>query len=123
MALRAHGWNTIRNAVRRNIELTRLLERLLTERGFAVLPDGRLSVACARWEPPGWTPEAVDNLQAAIAKEVVASGKAWFATARHNARTWLRFNMVNLHTRERHVCELADALLDAATRCETTRPK
>ena len=31
MALRAHGWNTIRDAVRRNIALSRLLEKLLEE--------------------------------------------------------------------------------------------
>jgi len=51
MAIRAHGWRTIREAVRRNIELTRLLEQLLNERGFTILPDGKLSIACARWEP------------------------------------------------------------------------
>src|SRR5207237_6639034 len=34
MAIRAHGWRTIREAVRRNIGLTRLLEGLLTDRGF-----------------------------------------------------------------------------------------
>ena len=50
MAIRAHGWRIIREAVRRNIELSRLLERLLAERGFTVLPDGRLSIVCARWE-------------------------------------------------------------------------
>jgi hypothetical protein len=37
MGLRAHGWSTVRDAVRRNIELTRLLEELLTEAGFTVL--------------------------------------------------------------------------------------
>ena len=34
MAIRAHGWRTIRDAVRRNIALTRLLERLLADRGL-----------------------------------------------------------------------------------------
>ena len=71
MGLRAHGWNTIRDAVRRNIELTRLLERLLAEHGFHILPDGELSIGCARWEPPGWEAEKVDRLQVAIAEEVV----------------------------------------------------
>jgi len=116
MALRAHGWRTIRAAVKSNIQLTRLLESLLRERGFRVLEGGELSIACARWEPPAQTAEANDRIQDAIARDVVSSGKAWFSTMRHGGRTWLRFNMVNLYTRERHVRVLADLLANAATR-------
>jgi aromatic-L-amino-acid/L-tryptophan decarboxylase len=116
MALRAHGWRTIRAAVKSNIELTRLLEVLLAERGFRVLAGGELSIACARWEPRNATAEAIDGLQDVIAREVVSSGKTWFSTTRHGGRTWLRFNMVNLYTRERHVRQLADLLTAAAHR-------
>jgi glutamate/tyrosine decarboxylase-like PLP-dependent enzyme len=115
MAIRAHGWRAVREAVRRNIELTRLLEDLLAERGFTVLADGQLSIACARFEPPHADPAACDRLQDEIARRVVATGQAWFATVRHGGRTWLRFNMVNLHTREKHVRRLVD-LLDRAAR-------
>jgi glutamate/tyrosine decarboxylase-like PLP-dependent enzyme len=97
MALRAHGWRTIRAAVKSNIELTRLLEVLLAERGFRILEGGELSVACARWEPRDQTREAIDRLQNTIARDVVSSGKAWFSTTRHAGRIWLRFNMVNLY--------------------------
>ena len=116
MALRAHGWRTIRSAVQSNIELTRLLESLLAERGFQVLEAGELSIACARWEPAGRTLEALDRLQEAITRDVVSSGKAWFSTTRHAGRTWLRFNMVNLYTREHHIRQLADLLAAAAGR-------
>jgi len=122
MALRAHGWRTIRAAVNSNIELTRMLELLLAERGFRILEGGELSVACARWEPPDQTAEAIDRLQNVIALDVVSSGKAWFSTTRHAGRTWLRFNMVNLYTREHHVRQLADILrstADHATREES----
>lgn len=112
--IRAHGWRTIRDAVRRNIELTRLLERLLGERGFAVLPDGKLSIACARWEPAGVAGEASDRLQEEIVRRVVATGRAWFSIVRHGGRIWMRFNMVNLHTRERHMHELAELLSETA---------
>lgn len=117
MALRAHGWSTVREAVRRNVELTRLLERLLQDGGFAVMPGGELSIACARREVEGWSPEDADRLQERIAAEVVASGKAWFGTVRAAARTWLRFNMVNLYTRERHVRTLAELVIETASRC------
>ncbi len=99
LALRAHGWKTIRDAVRRDIELTRRLERGLAAKGWEVLGGGELSVCCAR--PPREEP-------AEVAKRLVASGQAWFATVKHAGKVWVRFNIVNLHTRERHV----DALLD-----------
>jgi aromatic-L-amino-acid decarboxylase len=111
LALRAHGWRTIRDAVRRNIALMRLLEQLLAERGFNVLPGGQLSIACARWEPKG---AATDALQEEITRRVVATGQTWFSTVRHAGRSWLRFNLVNLHTREEHIHRLAELLHETA---------
>ncbi|HEV8255054.1 MAG TPA: pyridoxal-dependent decarboxylase [Vicinamibacteria bacterium] len=122
LALRAHGWRTIRGAVKSNIDLTRLLEGLLAERGFRVLEGGELSIACARWEPRDLSAEAIDGLQDAITREVVSSGKAWFSTTRHAGRTWLRFNMVNLYTREHHVRRLADLLAATASGRATATP-
>ncbi len=116
MGLRAYGWDAVGIAVQRNIELTRLLEELLRQAGFSIVPDGRLSVACARWEPDGWDEPAVDRLQTDIAQAVVATGAAWFATVNFDGKTWLRFNMVNLHTRERHVHSLAATIEETARR-------
>jgi aromatic-L-amino-acid decarboxylase len=114
MALRAHGWAIIRAAVQRNIALTRLLERLLVERGFTVLPDGLLSIACARWESTNLEDSACDQLQEELARRMVATGTTWFSTVRHGERLWLRFNLVNLHTREEHMRDLADLLHETA---------
>jgi aromatic-L-amino-acid/L-tryptophan decarboxylase len=114
MAIRAHGWRTIRDAVRRNIALTRLLERLLADRGFTVLPDGQLSIACARFEPPNLDASSCDRFQEELTRRAVATGQTWFATVRHAGRTWLRFNLVNLHTREEHIRRLADLLGEIA---------
>jgi aromatic-L-amino-acid decarboxylase len=122
MAIRAHGWRTIREAVRRNIALTRLLERLLAERGFTVLPDGKLSIACARWELPCANAASSDQLQEEITRRVVATGKAWFSTVRHGGRSWLRFNMVNLHTREEHIRHLVDLLDKTARELTPAKP-
>jgi aromatic-L-amino-acid decarboxylase len=113
MAIRAHGWQTIREAVRRNIGLTRLLEQLLAESGFTVLPEGKLSIACARWEPSHGDSPSSDRLQEELRGRVVATGKTWFATVRHGGRSWLRFNMVNLHTREAHIRSLVDLLRES----------
>jgi glutamate/tyrosine decarboxylase-like PLP-dependent enzyme len=112
MAIRAHGWRTIREAVGRNIELTRLLERILADRGFRVLSDGKLSIACARWEPPHCEAASGDRLQEELTRRAVATGKAWFSTVRHQGSLWLRFNLVNLYTREEHIRRLVDLLAE-----------
>ncbi len=110
MGLRAHGLAVIREAVERDIRLMRLLERLLAARGFRILEGGELSICCARFEPPGRTESDIDALQTRITAEVVASGTAWFSTVLHGGRTWLRFNLVNLHTREEHIHRLAECV-------------
>lgn len=48
------------------------------------------------------------SVQDQIARDVVNSGKAWFPTTRHAGHTWLRFNMVNLYTREHHIRQFVD---------------
>jgi glutamate/tyrosine decarboxylase-like PLP-dependent enzyme len=115
--------NLGRNSLRGPGFLTRLLEALLAELGFRVLEGGELSVACARWEPRDQTGDAIDRLQNTIAREVVSSGEAWFSTTRHAGRNWLRFNMVNLYTREHHVRQLADILRTTAERATSEESK
>ena len=113
-ALRAHGWSPIRDAVRRNIEQMRQLERLLEDAEFTILPHGELSIACARFEPSGLDDAATDQLQVEISRRVIESGQAWFATTRHDDKLWLRFNVVNLHTRGEDVAAIARSVEDVA---------
>ena len=113
-ALRAHGWNPIRDAVRRNIDQMRQLEELLAKAGFRVLPDGALSIACARFEPDGMSPTDADALQREIAQRVIDSGAAWFSTTSHDGLVWLRFNVVNLHPQAEHIERIAAATIAAA---------
>lgn len=118
--LRAHGFDPIRAAVRRNIAQMRRLEGLLEAGGCTILPGGRLGIALARAEFDSLDAAATDALQAAIAGHVQASGVAWFSTTRHGDQTWLRFNTVNLHTRDVHIDEIAAAVLQAVA---TLRPR
>jgi len=103
MSIRAHGWNAVAEAVNRNIRLTRLLEQKLETRGFEVLPQGELSVACFR--APG-----DDSLQSRVAQAVSKTGQAWFGTVRHLGKVWMRCNIVNLYTQEKHVDRLVDLI-------------
>lgn len=114
--LRTAGWNVVKEAIERNIRLTRDLERQLERRGFRVMPEGCLSIACARWEPAGWDAEASNQLQESIAEEVRRQGAAWFATTHCHGESWLRFNAVNLHTQQEHIDQLAVLVADAAQR-------
>jgi aromatic-L-amino-acid decarboxylase len=101
MALRAHGWSALAEAVNRNIELTRLLESLMAESDFEVLPGGRLSVACFR--KAGLDPTET-------VRRVVESGEAWLSTARHDQQTWIRANIVNLYVQDHHVRTVAKSI-------------
>jgi len=114
MALRAHGLTVVRDAVRRNIELTRTLEGSLRAAGFTVMEGGEFSIACARWEPSGVEPAELDAVQARIARAVVASGAAWFGTVQAQGRSWLRFTLVSTFTREEHLDTLVERLVEAA---------
>jgi aromatic-L-amino-acid/L-tryptophan decarboxylase len=120
MGLRAHGLSAIREAVERDIALMRLLEARLAAKGFRILEGGELSICCARFEPTGRSEREIDALQASIASEVIKSGAAWFSTVAHASQTWLRFNLVNLHTREEHIQRLAD-LVDRTARAISLR--
>ncbi len=115
--LRTAGWKTIRDAIVRNIQLTRSIERQLEQRGFVVMPDGQLSIACARWEPAQWSDEALNRLQATISETIRQQGQAWFATTLYADKVWLRFNMVNLHTQEAHIDRLIELVTATAQRC------
>lgn len=110
MALRAHGLGAVRDAVALNNALTRQLERRLTEAGFRVMPDGELSIACARWEPAGLAESEIADIQEEIARRAVVSGLTWFGTVRAQGQTWLRFSLVSRHTRASHVDRLVERL-------------
>lgn len=114
MALRAHGWNVLREAVTQNVNLTRNLEAQLRQAGFRVLPDGQMSIACARWEPDKIDERGLNQLQTDIAQTVIASGRAWFSTVEFEGQIWLRLNLVNLHTRQHHIDDLAQLIIDTA---------
>ena len=114
MTLRAHGWKVIREAVERNVRLTRRLEDLLRDAGFRILDGGQLSVACARWEPAGVEGSAVDELQTKIAQTAVATGRTWFSTVKHQRAVWLRLNLLNIHTREHHIDTVAELIVKIA---------
>lgn len=118
--LRAHGLDTVRRAVASNIRRTRRLEARLAEAGFEVLPDGELSVCCARWAPGGGSesadPAHDDALHEEIAEGVIAADRGWLSTVRHEGRTWLRLNILNPATTDEVVDDVALAIAEETAR-------
>lgn len=110
-AFRSHGINKIRDMVYSNIEDTRYLESLLVKEGFKVLPSGRLSVCCARYEVSGLTNDANNLLQSRISEELIKTGDGWFSTVEIGTDIWLRFNLLNIHTKRFHIRELVTSLV------------
>ena len=66
---------------------------------------------------------SIDDLQIQLSEEVRSTGKAWFATTQHRGEVWLRFNMVNLHTREHDLDELIVLLEEAMSRLGGKEPQ
>lgn len=118
--LRAVGAARIAQIVDDNCRQARRFEARLAEAGFDVLPDGRLSTTCARWEPAGLDAAALDDVQRRIAAAVVDGGDAWLATTRHEGRIWLRAAITNIHTTDADVERVADVVIDAARALAST---
>ena len=115
MALRAHGWNAVRGAVRSNIELIRLLEGPYSRSG----DSGCFRTASCRSRSLGSSRRVERPTSSMRSRRRSRSGsslrgEAWFATTRHDDATWMRFNLVNLHTREHHIRRLADLVVETA---------
>lgn len=116
LTIRAYGWDLIEAAVRRNIELTRLLEDKLSEAGLQVLPDGELSVCCARLDDDSLPADFHEQ----VAEHVRRNGSAWFGTVHHDGRVWWRFNILNLYADETHVEEIVGLLFREMHRLNAT---
>lgn len=114
IAMKVAGWRLIANTIDRNIQSTRLLETLLAQEGFVVMPDGKLSIGCVRWEPKELPATHYDSLQVEIATHLCKTGVAWFSTTVHEDKTWIRFNPVNLFTTDDDIRKLVPDFKKAA---------
>ena len=112
-ALKAHGIRSIRDTVRRNNDLMRLLEQRLASEGFECVEGSRLSIAACRWIRPQWPSEQADRFQVDLRRMIVEKGITWISTVRHADLLWLRFNLVNLYTNESDIEIIANAVIDA----------
>ena len=106
LALAAAGWRGYMQHVERAVDLIAHARALLADAGWRIANDSSLAVLCV--EPPPTAPDV-----RAIARLVLASGRAWIAVARYEGRDVIRICLTNGETTLNDVRELVAALADA----------
>ncbi len=109
LSLAAAGWTGYAEHVEHSIELSRLLETALLDRGWSIINDSPLAVLCAL-PPPG----SADVRS--IVGRVLASGQAWVSTAIIEGREVVRACITHGETAQHDIEELVDALNAACGR-------
>lgn len=116
MSLAVAGWRGYAEAIRHQTEMGNLLRRALEESNWHIVNDTPLPVAC--FLDATRTKSADDREAAAhltsLAREVVASGRAWISTTRlGNGLSVLRACITNYRTQPEHVKALVETLNQA----------
>ena len=118
MAMKFYGVETYRALVERSLDLTQLAEALMRRSAvIEVLNEPELSVVCFRYVPAGSKPSSaadearLDELNAAMAERIMASGEAFFSSTKVNGHYALRFCVLNHRTQSSDI-EQAVALIE-----------
>jgi aromatic-L-amino-acid/L-tryptophan decarboxylase len=113
LSLRYHGIGQFRAAIRKDLEHTQLLARLITaEPTLELLAPVELSTVCFRWKG---APEAgLDQRNAAILREVIRRGRVYLSNASINGAFALRACIVNHRTTDADMAAVAEEVAAAA---------
>jgi glutamate/tyrosine decarboxylase-like PLP-dependent enzyme len=113
--LRAYGRAGYRRMVERHLELAQHLSRRVDETPeLERLAETKLNIVCFRFRPPGIDEAELDELNLALAQDVLADGRVFFGTTRYDGKVAFRPAIVNWRTEERDVDLLLDVLLELA---------
>jgi glutamate/tyrosine decarboxylase-like PLP-dependent enzyme len=120
--LRAYGRNGHREMVERHLALARRLgRRVEDESELELLAPVRLNIVCFRHKPAGMDAGELDAHNLALGEDVLADGRVFFGTTRHEEAVAFRPAIVNWRTTERDVDLIADVLLELGARRLQTR--
>ncbi len=113
--LHAYGRAGYRAMVERHLDLAqRLSERVDATPELERLAETKLNIVCFRVRPPGLEEDELDELNLALAQEILADGRVFFGTTRYQGKVAFRPAIVNWRTTERDVDLLLDVLLELA---------
>jgi len=107
LSLAAVGWAGYGQHVERSLQLIALLKEQLLARGWRIANDSPVGVLC--FEPP----PGLGDVQS-IVNRVLASGRAWVATAKLEEREVIRACVTSGETTPEDIAELVNALHAAA---------
>jgi glutamate/tyrosine decarboxylase-like PLP-dependent enzyme len=114
--LRTVGRDGLAQAITNNIEMARLLARLIeAEPSLELVASGPLSIVRFRYVPPALKnePGLLDRLNRELALEIQRRGKAFFTSTRFQDKEVLRACLVNYMTNEADIYAMFDEILCA----------
>ena len=107
LSLAAAGWSGYAQHVERSIQLAAMLRRQLEARGWSIANDSPVAVLCIKPPPGGGSVRS-------IVARVLATGRAWVASAMFEGDEIIRACISNGESSEHDVEELVAALSAAA---------
>jgi len=111
MSLQYYGAKRFRAAIDYGVALAEYAERSLRKRsGWEVVTPASLAITSFRRVPAGMGVAAVDHLNHAMVKRVMADGFALISSTTLHGRTALRLCTINPSTTTRHIDETLDYL-------------
>jgi len=120
MSLQTFGEDAFRAAVEHGIGLAETAERLLGEADsrWHILSPAQLAMLGFRFVPegPGWDAAAIDRLNAAINREILASGTTFLSTTELFQRKALRLCTINPRLEKRCIQRVVEALTETGDR-------
>jgi aromatic-L-amino-acid decarboxylase len=115
LAMRAHGAQAFRDAIRRNLgEAHVLWEAVQARPDFEALTEPVLSIVPFRHIPPGVADVNAHNQR--LADALQADGRFWIASALIDGQVYLRPCFVNFRTSEEDVLDLLDVAAEIGQR-------
>jgi glutamate/tyrosine decarboxylase-like PLP-dependent enzyme len=115
--LRGYGALGYRAMVERHLDLAaHLARRIDREPGFERLAEVPLNIVCFRWRPPGVPEEELDAMNRRLGDALLEDGRLSAGTTLFEGRVAFRPAILNWQTREEHVDELVDVLIELGER-------
>jgi len=120
MSFKRYGAHQIGEWVDNNVRQARHLYSLVEKHpDFEPASHPPLSAICIRFKNPGLNDADSKALHADVAQRIEQSGRFWISTTDLKGKTWFRINPVNFRTRQKHMEELFDLLVQE---CRSASP-
>jgi aromatic-L-amino-acid decarboxylase len=121
--MRSYGAEQLRNMVRRHIDWTHELAKLIrSEPDFELVAGPRFALLAFRYQPAGLGEADVDAANEVLLKRVNADGRTYLTRTLLNGRPVIRFSVGQTYTEWHHVQEGWDVVRELALSGPANRP-